>query len=63
MAEEIFYATGKRKTAVARVWMRPGAGEIMINKRPIEQYMVRESDRMLIKEPLEWDRPGPFGTA
>ena len=53
MAEEIFYATGKRKTAVARVWMRPGAGEITINKRPIEQYMVRESDRVLIKEPLE----------
>ena len=53
MAEEIFYATGKRKTAVARVWMRPGAGETTINKRPIEQYMVRESDRMLIKEPLE----------
>ena len=53
MAVEIFYATGKRKTAVARVWMRPGAGEITINKRPIEQYMVRESDRVLIKEPLE----------
>jgi small subunit ribosomal protein S9 len=53
MAAEIFYATGKRKTAVARVWMRPGAGEITINKRPMEQYVARDSDRALIKEPLE----------
>ena len=53
MAAEIFYATGKRKTAVARVWMRPGAGEITINKRPMEQYVARDSDRVLIKEPLE----------
>jgi len=53
MAEETFYATGKRKTSVARVWMRPGIGQITINKRPFEQYVVRESDRMLIMEPLE----------
>jgi small subunit ribosomal protein S9 len=52
MAEEKFYATGKRKTAVARVWMRPGTGEIIVNKRPMEQYIVRESDRVLIMEPL-----------
>jgi small subunit ribosomal protein S9 len=52
MAEERFYATGKRKTAVARVWMRPGTGEIIVNKRPMEQYIVRESDRVLIMEPL-----------
>ncbi len=53
MAEEIFYATGKRKTSVARVWMRPGTGQITINKRPIDQYMSRDSDRVLIMEPLE----------
>ncbi len=52
MAEEFFYATGKRKTAVARVWLTPGNGQIMINRKPIEQYIVRESDRMLIMEPL-----------
>jgi small subunit ribosomal protein S9 len=52
MAVERFYATGKRKTAVARVWMRPGTGEITVNKKPMEQYIVRESDRVLIKEPL-----------
>ena len=52
MAEELFYATGKRKTAVARVWMKPGSGQITINKRPVEQYLVRESDRKLMSEPL-----------
>lgn len=53
MAEEVFFATGKRKTAVARVYMRPGVGKVTINKRPMEQYVARESDRMLIIEPLK----------
>jgi small subunit ribosomal protein S9 len=53
MAEEVFFATGKRKTAVARVYMRPGVGKVTINKRPMEQYVTRESDRMLIIEPLK----------
>ena len=53
MAEEVFLATGKRKTAVARVYMRPGIGQVIINKRPMEQYVTRESDRMLIMEPLK----------
>ncbi len=61
MAEKIFYATGKRKTSVARVWMRPGTGQITINKRPIDQYVFRESDRRLIMEPLEMsDRTNKF---
>jgi small subunit ribosomal protein S9 len=53
MAEALFYATGKRKTSVARVWMRAGSGQITINKRPVEQYLVRESDRMRTIEPLK----------
>ena len=53
MAEELFYATGKRKTAVARVWLKPGSGQITINRKPMEEYVARESDRMLIMEPLE----------
>jgi len=40
MAEEVFFATGKRKTAVARVYMRPGIGKVTINKRPMEQYVT-----------------------
>jgi len=53
MAEGQFYATGKRKTAVARVWMKPGKGRIMVNKKPIEGYLVRESDRITVLNPLK----------
>ena len=53
MAEEIYHAVGKRKTAVARVWMKPGSGNISINNRAVENYITRESDRELIKQPLE----------
>lgn len=53
MAEEQFYGTGKRKTSVARVWMRPGNGQMTINKKPAKQFLVRESDRMLTIEPLK----------
>jgi small subunit ribosomal protein S9 len=53
MAEEQFYGTGKRKTSVARVWMRPGNGQMTINKKPVEEYLVRESDRILTMEPLK----------
>ncbi|MCJ7687359.1 MAG: 30S ribosomal protein S9 [Desulfobacteraceae bacterium] len=52
MAEGLLYATGKRKTAVARVWMRPGTGEMTINKKPSDQYLYLETDRMLVMEPL-----------
>ena len=40
MAEERYYATGKRKTAIARVWMKLGEGTIIINKRPIDEYLT-----------------------
>ena len=53
MAEEKFYATGKRKTSVARVWMKPGAGNIMVNKRPLDQYFGRETSKMIVRQPLE----------
>ena len=53
MAEDKFYATGKRKTAIARVWMRPGSGQIAINKRPLDAYLVQESDRTLVMEPFK----------
>ena len=46
------YATGKRKDAVARVWIQPGAGKIVINERPIETYFARPVLRMLIQQPL-----------
>jgi len=53
MAEGLFHATGKRKTAVARVWMKPGNGEITINKRPLAQYLKRDADQNAVMEPLE----------
>jgi small subunit ribosomal protein S9 len=53
MAEGLFHATGKRKSAVARVWMKPGTGEITINKRSLAQYLNREADQNAVMEPLE----------
>jgi small subunit ribosomal protein S9 len=52
MAEERFHITGKRKSAVARIWVKPGTGTITVNKRPIDVYMAREADRLLVKQPL-----------
>jgi len=46
------YATGKRKDAVARVWIKPGPGKVVINERTIEVYFARPVLRMLIQQPL-----------
>ena len=46
------YATGKRKNAVARVWIKPGGGAIIVNERPVETYFARPVLRMLIQQPL-----------
>ena len=55
------YATGKRKNAVARVWVRPGPGKIVINTREIEVYFARPVLRMLIQQPLvAANRAGQF---
>src|SRR4029453_11922823 len=48
-----FYATGRRKTSVARVWVRPGSGRIVVNRRAFEDYFPRETLRMIIAQPLE----------
>ena len=53
MSEESYYATGKRKTSVARVWLKPGEGKITINKRSIDDYLKRETAKMVIRQPLE----------
>jgi small subunit ribosomal protein S9 len=46
------YATGKRKDAVARVWIKPGAGQILVNRKPLETYFARPVLRMMIHQPL-----------
>ena len=55
------YATGKRKDAVARVWVKPGSGKITVNTRPIEVYFARPVLRMVIQQPLVTaNRQGQF---
>ena len=46
------YATGKRKDAVARVWIKPGAGKVLVNSREVETYFARPVLRMMIQQPL-----------
>src|ERR671924_325057 len=46
------YATGKRKNAVARVWLKPGAGRVTVNEKPVETFFARPVLRMLIQQPL-----------
>jgi small subunit ribosomal protein S9 len=48
-----YYATGRRKTSTARVYLRPGKGEITVNKRSLDAYFGRETSRMVVKQPLE----------
>ena len=52
MAEEKFYATGRRKTPVARVWIKPGSGNITVNKKPLDEYFGRETSKMVVRQPL-----------
>ena len=47
------YATGKRKTAVARVWMTPGSGAITVNGHPADHYFERQTSRMVVRQSLE----------
>ncbi len=47
------YGTGRRKSAVARVFMKPGKGAIIINHKPIEEFFSRETGRMIVRQPLE----------
>jgi small subunit ribosomal protein S9 len=47
------YGTGRRKTATARVFLKPGKGDITINDKSVEDYFGRETSRMLVRQPLE----------
>jgi small subunit ribosomal protein S9 len=53
MATKTYYGTGKRKTSIARVWLKPGDGKAMINKRPSDQFFGRETAKMIIQQPFE----------
>ena len=47
------YGTGRRKSAVARVYLRPGKGTITVNDRPVDEFFSRETGRMIVRQPLE----------
>ena len=47
------YGTGRRKAAVARVYIKAGSGNIVVNKKPLDQFFSRETGRMLVRQPLE----------
>ena len=47
------YGTGRRKTSSARVFLRPGKGQIVVNGRPLDEYFGRETARMVVRQPLE----------
>ena len=53
MAESYFYGTGRRKSAVARVFMKRGSGAIVVNGKPLDEYFSRETGRMIVRQPLE----------
>lgn len=53
MATEQYYGTGRRKSSVARVFMRAGSGKITVNGRDVADYFARETDLMVINQPLE----------
>ena len=48
-----YYGTGRRKDSVARVYLRPGDGNIVVNKRPVEEYFGRDTLKMILRQPLE----------
>jgi len=52
MATESYYGTGRRKTSSARVFLRPGNGEITVNGRPLDKFFGRETARMIVRQPL-----------
>lgn len=53
MAATPHYGTGRRKTATARVYLKPGTGQITINERPLDEFFGRETGRMIVRQPLE----------
>jgi len=53
MSEQVYYSTGRRKSASARVFLKRGSGNITINNRSMDRYFGRETGRMIVRQPLE----------
>jgi len=58
MAEKIFCATGRRKTSVARVFLKEGEGSFLVNERALEEYFGRETTRMIVLQPFQVTETG-----
>lgn len=53
MIGNYYYGTGRRKSSVARVFLKAGTGNIIVNEKPVDQYFSRETGRMIVRQPLE----------
>jgi len=53
MSVNYYYGTGRRKTAVARVFLKNGSGKIVVNDKPVDEFFSRETGRMIVRQPLE----------
>lgn len=53
MAANYYYGTGRRKTAVARVFLKSGSGKLVVNDKPVDEFFSRETGRMIVRQPLE----------
>jgi small subunit ribosomal protein S9 len=58
MADRVVIATGRRKTSIARVYLRPGKGKIVINDRTLQEYFGRETARMIVLQPFDLTQTG-----
>ena len=52
MIGNYYYGTGRRKTSVARVFLKQGSGKIVVNEKPIDEFFARETGRMVVRQPL-----------
>ena len=53
MVGDYYYGTGRRKSAVARVFLKPGKGQFVVNGKPVDEFFGRETGRMIVRQPLE----------
>lgn len=53
MVGDYYYGTGRRKSAVARVFLKPGKGQIIVNGKPVDEFFARETGRMIVRQPLD----------
>jgi small subunit ribosomal protein S9 len=58
MADKVFTATGRRKTSVARIFLKPGKGGILINNKSLQEYFGRETARMIVLQPFDLTQTG-----